>query len=156
MVPTRADRCCYVLYRHDPTPPRKTTDKTKVMPYGTDQTIAQKDISDHMTMDDMLDYLLDPVTGSPAVNKTVEGIVCLHVDDLFFTGSKYFHEQVISHIRKGFEVGSEDKGDVMFTGQRIRWDGDVLVVDQDKAIEELTEVKFVKTLNPEGQCAVFS
>jgi hypothetical protein len=31
------------------------------------------------------------------------------------------HKQVIDRLRKEFKVGSENKDDVMFTGQRIRW-----------------------------------
>ena len=31
-----------------------------------------------------LELLLDPVTGSPAHRKRVEGIVTLHVDDVFY------------------------------------------------------------------------
>ena len=33
----------------------------------------------------------------------------------------------------------------MFTGQRVRWEGAALVVDQNKAIEELREISFDKT-----------
>ena len=51
------------------------------------------------------------------------GIVCLHVDDLFMAGDKLFHERVLGGLRKDFQVGSEDKNDIMFVGQRIRWVG---------------------------------
>ena len=41
-----------------------------------------------------------------------------------------------------FQVGSEDRNDVTFTGQRIRWTrdpqtGQYIEVSQEKAIEEL-------------------
>ena len=62
-------------------------------------------------------------------------MLCLHVDDLLFAGSNEMHKQVIDRLRKEFKVGSEDKDDVMFTGQRIRWRENSLVVDQDKAVE---------------------
>ena len=35
-------------------------------------------------MDQLLDHLLDPITGSPAHGKTVLGAMALRVDDLFF------------------------------------------------------------------------
>ena len=39
-----------------------------------------------------------------------------------------------------------------FCGQRIRWQGDVLTVDQDKAIEEITEVTFDKAAKDTMPC----
>ena len=32
-----------------------------------------------------------------------------------------FEQKVLSHLRKNFAVGSEDKNDIMFVGQRIKW-----------------------------------
>jgi len=46
-------------------------------------------------------------------------------------------KKVLERIRKDFQVGSEDIDEIVFTGQRIGWKGNTLVVDQDKAIEEL-------------------
>ena len=37
-------------------------------------------------MDQLLDHLLDPLTGSPAHGKTVLGAIALHVGDLGFPG----------------------------------------------------------------------
>eukprot|EP00975_Prorocentrum_lima_P037377 7864516-Prorocentrum_lima.AAC.1 len=42
-----------------------------------------------------LDLLLDPITGSPARGKKVEGIVILYVDDCVFTGTHNFHKKVV-------------------------------------------------------------
>ena len=47
-------------------------------------------------------------------------MLCLQVDDLLFAGSSEMHKQVIDRVRKEFKVGSEDKDDVMFTGQRLK------------------------------------
>ena len=84
--------------------------------------------------------MLDPITGSPTNGKTVHGIMVLHVDGLFFTGDAQFEKNILGKIRGEYQVGSEDKDDVVFTGQRVRWRGKCVVVDQDKAIEELTEI----------------
>ena len=68
-----------------------------------------------------LEMLTDPITGSPAHGKTVEGIVTIHVDDAFLSGTKFFHKKVIDALRRDFQVGSEDLNDIMFVGQRVRW-----------------------------------
>ena len=55
-------------------------------------------------------------------------------------------------IRNTFQVGSEDLNDVLFVGQRIRWQDTCLVVDQEKAIEEIHEIEFDKTLKDDVAC----
>ena len=58
-------------------------------------------------------------------------------------------KRVLDRIRTDFQVGSEDTDEIVFTGQRIRWNGKTLVVDQDMAIEELSEIQFDKSLKDE-------
>ena len=99
-----------------------------------------------------MEKLLDPVTGSPSEGKAVVGVICLHVDDLFMTGSKEFYNYIGVALRKEYQIGSEDKIDVVFTGQRVRWEGRKLVVDQDKAVEELSEVNLEKHLKDDTPC----
>ena len=41
-------------------------------------------------MDTIMDYIIDPVAGSPSRNGTVNGNICMHVDDLIFTGTDDF------------------------------------------------------------------
>jgi len=140
MIPTRADRCCCVLY-----------DK----PQATSRTIRRppsRSNNGTSTLDDTRDYLIDPVAGSPAHGKTVQGIICLHVDDSLITGGAEMKKKVLERIRKDFQVGSEDIDEIVFTGQRIRWKGNTLVVDQDKAIEEMLEIQFGKSLKDEVAC----
>ena len=72
------------------------------------------------TLEQAMDYLTDPVAGSPSRGKTVIGVICLHVDDLFCTGTEAFKREVLGGIRKAFQVGSEDLNDVLFVGQRVR------------------------------------
>ena len=136
LQPTRADRCCYVLY---------DSSTTK----GTD--VSRVPMSGPSSFDDALNYLLDPVTGSNAKGRKVLGVVCLHVDDLFLAGNQRFHAQVCQNLRKDFSIGSEDTNDIQFVGQRIKWimkDGKkhYIRVDQHLAIEELEEIKFDKSL----------
>ena len=104
-----------------------------------------------------MEHLVDPVTGSPSVNKKVVGILCLHVDDLFMAGNKEFRERVIDRLRKDFQVGSEDINDIMFVGQRIRWifdgkPGPYIRVDQDLCIDELCEITIDKGVADTDLC----
>ena len=91
-------------------------------------------------LDKAIDLLTDPIYGSPSKNQHVCGVLCLHVDDLFMAGDAEFLERVVTALRKDFQVGSEDKNDIMFVGQRIRWTTDkqgysYIRVDQDLCIE---------------------
>ena len=105
-----------------------------------------------------MDYLTDPVAGSPSKNRKIIGAICLHVDDLFCTGADLFRRQVLDGIRETFQVGSEDKNDVLFVGQRVRWKTlnnnpkGCLEVDQEKAVEEIHEVEFDKSLKDDVAC----
>ena len=71
---------------------------------------------------------------------------------LFWTGDNELNDTILARLRKDFQVGSEDTENVIFTGQRIRWMKDVLVVDQDKAVEELTTIPVESHLKDSEQC----
>ena len=105
-----------------------------------------------MDFDTMLDLLVDPIWGSPAKGKTVKGVVCLHVDDLFLTGDDKFTQDILGSLRRDYKFGSEDKDDITFTGQRVRWQGSTVVVGQDKAVEELTEIDVLKGMADAAKC----
>ena len=87
-------------------------------------------------IEDAIEYLTGPIAGSPSFNKKVCGIICLHVDDIFMAGDKEFHSRVVDSIKRDFQIGSEDKNDILFVGQRIRWvshkEGDYISVDQGR------------------------
>ena len=163
LVPTRADRCTYVLYHEN--------SRDKVLgpksPQRQDlKSFAPKNVM--QTLDSAVEYLMDPVTGSNCQGRTVAGVVCLHVDDLFMAGDSFFHERVLGGLRKDFQVGSEDTNDIMFVGQRIRWIGKdasasatktsasadkrYIRVDQKVQIDELEEVKFDKSMKDNVEC----
>ena len=140
LVPSRADRCVYIAYRQGVG--KQSSNKFKPSNYHK---------SDHSDIvEDFMDYMLDPITGSPSYGREVIGLLVLHVDDLFITGNAEFWNKIIGNLRKDFKVGSEDKGDVEFTGQRIRWHNNALKVDQHKAIEQLTEVKIEDKGQPDN------
>ena len=70
-------------------------------------------------LEEAIEYLTDPIHGSPAQGRTIEGIVTIHID-VYLTGSESFSE-VVQKLRKDFEVGHEDVNDAMFVGQHIQW-----------------------------------
>lgn len=71
-------------------------------------------------IDEAMDLLMDLVSNSKAKNKQVEGIVTLHVDDVFITGTTEFIKDITTRLSKDFQVGTLDKNDIMFVGQRIQ------------------------------------
>ena len=198
LVPTRADRCCYVLYSkksaHFATPealvdsahgfePEKEAISARPLGCCSDQSrqaahvelafeaaaltaIDPKESLEQVlagydgqpskplgqtanpfNLDKSLELLLDPVTGSAAHGRKVEGVVTIHVDDALMAGTEYFKKHVIAGLRKDFQVGSEDTNDCEFVGQRARWynkgkPGAYIRVDQEKKIEELSEIAF--------------
>ena len=143
MIPARADRCLYVLYDDDTISEAKHSSMSNPLKRQTgDSKPLVRDYSEQI--EDFMDTMLDPVTGSPSKGRKAIGIMVLHVDDLFITGSKKFWEHVVGKLRKDYQIGSEDKGDVVFTGQRIRKQGVPIILDQDKGIEELSVIKLDK------------
>ena len=55
-------------------------------------------------------------------------------------GADAFRERLCEMIRMDCQIGSNVDHEAMFSGQRLRWQGNVLMVDQDKAIEEIAEI----------------
>jgi hypothetical protein len=164
MVPTRADRCLYMLdgkksqsgekQFKDHNPPARTETNQRPLKRTADTT-TESTTTNHdyqQILEDVMNQILDPIEGSAAYNMEVLGVVALHVDDLLMTGSPTFHSTVVARLRKDYQVGSEDKDDIVFTGQRLRWLNNAIVMDQDKAVEELSEIQVEKKLNDEADC----
>ena len=144
MVPTRADRCTYILYDDN----IRKKELVSIPPHC-------KESSD--PAQDALKLLLDPVARNNAQGRKPHGFICLHVDDLFMGGDKMFEEKVLARIRKDFTVGSGDKNDIMFVGQRIRWKtrektGPYISVDQKLAVDAVEEIKHDKHLKDSIAC----
>ena len=169
LVPTRADRCCYVLYsdkKHarfaeplvEPEPVVWEANSEYLTEDSPDFTLSVAQPSQgNPDVEKALDLLLDPITGSPAKGRKVEGIVNIHVDDACMTGSSVLKLKVIASLRRDFKVGSEDLNDVMFVGQRVKWcdrgtSKARIQVDQERKVEELSEIEFDKSLKDEITC----
>ena len=135
-VPTRADRCTYVYYG-------------KQLPKPA--LVSEKKSSTTFDLEGAVDYLMDPVSGNNAKNRQVHGALSLHVDDLLMTGDDVFEKEIMGRLPKDFQVGSEEKNDCLFAGQRIQWKQDdkhgwYINVHQNVAIGELQEITFDKHL----------
>ena len=53
---------------------------------------------------EILDYPLDPITGSLSKGMDIHGVIDLHVDDLFMTGGEIFDKEVLAKIKRDFPV----------------------------------------------------
>ena len=137
MIPTRADRCGYVLY----------DDKNKDC---LDTPNSCEKAAEHIT---------DPVTSSPTNGRKVVAIMNLHVDDLFGTGGPELEERILKKLRKDFQVGSESWNEMTLVGQR--WKNEAfsngatspcIAVDQDKDTSTLEEIAFNKKEPDNKKC----
>ena len=64
-------------------------------------------------MDTIMDYIIDLVAGSPSRNETVNGDVCMHADDLIFTGTDDFLSSFARELKKSFQIASQDENDIL-------------------------------------------
>eukprot|EP00435_Cladocopium_sp_Y103_P063413 s690_g25.t1 len=143
LVPTRADRCTYILFDDS------TRKKSAFTP--------SVDNKGQVSISEAIEHLMGPVARNNAQGRRPHGFICLHVDDLFMGGDQVFEDKVLARLRRDFAVGSEDKNDVMFVGQRIKWKthekyGSYISVDQKLAVDAVEEVKIDKTLKDNIQC----
>ena len=109
-------------------------------------------------VDQLLEHFVDPVHGSPSKGRKTVGVMSLHVDDLIISGTPEFLTWFLKKIREHFTVGHEDKNDLTFTGQRVRWVFDAqgrkkyISIDQKLCVSELEEIVIPKHLNDSDAC----
>ena len=142
LVPTRADRCTYILYGE-----RKSSNP-----------MTKKEPQKELVLEDALELLMNASVRNNSQGRKPEGFICLHVDDLYMAGSPEFEKRVLAKIRKDFNVGSEDKNDIMFVGQRIKWKnhekfGNYVSCDQKLAVDQLEEIKVEKHMKDNDPCS---
>ena len=97
-------------------------------------------------VEELLGYFMDPVNGSNAKGRKPIGMCCLHVDDLFITGTPDFLEKFKKVVKSQVKIGHEDVNDLMFTGQRVTWVIDEktrkkshITVEQSLCVSEITD-----------------
>jgi len=146
-VPTRGDRCTYVLYSN--------TER------ASKQTTSSKSDQPQLAGNEMLDRMLHPFAGNNSRGYAPCGVICLHVDDLFMCGNSEFGDRVLKRLRKDYTIGSEDINDIAFVGQRIRWTkasgatAPHIQVDQQLAVDDLHEIIFERSLKDDVLCTPF-
>ena len=110
-------------------------------------------------VEELLEHFMDPVHGSNSKGRKTIGMCCLHVDDLFVTGTPDFLEKFKSKVKASFKIGHEDVNGLMFTGQRVKWQLDEktkkkshIVVEQSLCVSELTEIVIQKGQKDDEKC----
>ena len=91
MVPTRADRCCYVLYSIQ-SRERTWKQNNSTRWHGAGNILTEPRVRPEV--DAAFEKILDPIAGSPAAGKSVAGIMNLLVDDLFGKGGTEMEQRV--------------------------------------------------------------
>ena len=69
--------------------------------------------------------------------KKLEGIVLLHADDFFLTGSKLFNEHVVKELIKKFKISKRKSGDFRYVGLKIKKEETDISVNKDLYAEEM-------------------
>ena len=154
MVPTRADRCCHVLYSTQ-TCERHWNKTCSTQEHGTNDISLESHA--RSKEDAAFEKMFDLVEANPTTGKSVAGIINLFVDDHFGTGGTEMEQRVLARLRKNFQVGSEDWNDVLFTGQRIHWMkdpqlGSCIEASQERTTEELEEIPVEKKTKEDLLC----
>ena len=78
---------------------------------------------------------LDPAVFIYMKDKSVIGIVGLHVDDFIHCGTIEFNETVIKPFMQHFQVGKNEKGSFMYTGFKINQGVNGIMLDQDAYVD---------------------
>ena len=77
-------------------------------------------------------------------NGTLEGIVCIYVDDFLWSGTIQFEEQVIKKLKRKFLIGSSASIAFTYVGLSIKSYGDGITIDQTQYIESLSLIHISK------------
>ena len=104
MIPTRTDRCCYVLC--------SIQSRERAWEHWGPRAIAQQNgTKDAFTesrqqseMEAALEKTLDPIAGSPSMGKSVAGIIHLFVDDLFGVGSEDWNDVTFTRTENSLDT----------------------------------------------------
>ena len=71
----------------------------------------------------------------------LEGVVCCHVDDFFYTGTHLFHDKIVSHVQKTFDLSKESFSTFQYLGLDISQTGDFIAMHQNDYIKTLQPIE---------------
>ena len=77
-------------------------------------------------------------------NGTLEGIICIYVDDFLWAGTRQFEEQVINKLKRKFLIGSSASIAFTYVGLSIKSYDDGITIDQTQYIESLSTIHINK------------
>lgn len=72
---------------------------------------------------------------------SLEGIVCIHVDDFCWGGTETFNEKVINGLEEKFLIGSKDSRRFKYVGINVRQQKEGIMLDQEGYIKSLKPVE---------------
>ena len=72
----------------------------------------------------------------------LQGIICCHVDDFFFAGSRLFHERVIDHLRQTFKLSNESSNQMLYTGIEIIQSEHQITMHQNNYVTRIEPLEF--------------
>ena len=76
------------------------------------------------------------------VNGVLQGLMGIHVDDFFHSGTDLFAENVINVLKETFEISQEDENSFDYVGLEIEQEDGAILFHQDKYISELKSIQF--------------
>ena len=78
-------------------------------------------------------------------NGMLEGLICIHVDDFLYCGTKEFENQVVGKIRKEFQIGTSASGSFKYLGLNVMTNNEGVTVDQIQYAASLSTVEISYT-----------
>ena len=86
-------------------------------------------------------------------NGMLEGLMCIHVDDFLYCGTKEFEKCVIEKIRKEFLVGSSASGSFKYLGLNVMPNTEGISVDQIQYASSLNtlEVTYARAMQKNSE-----
>ena len=74
----------------------------------------------------------------------LHGLITVHVDDLFWGGSKLFENKIIHPFKATFEIGKESSGFFKYLGLQIQQTKDNMTIQQTKYCQALEPIEISK------------
>ena len=78
-------------------------------------------------------------------NGILQGIICIYVDDLLWSGINLFYKKIIKRLQEKFLIGSSASITFTYVGLSIKAYNDGLTIDQDQYINSLKPIPIYKS-----------
>uniref|UniRef100_A0A7M5XEQ1 Integrase catalytic domain-containing protein n=1 Tax=Clytia hemisphaerica TaxID=252671 RepID=A0A7M5XEQ1_9CNID len=75
----------------------------------------------------------------------LQGVLCCHVDDFFYAGTRLFHEKIVSHVQKSFDLSKESFSTFQYLGLDINQTGEFVAMHQNDYIKTLQPIELKDT-----------